>query len=108
MRRLEQSAGDATMECGHIRIDDRAKRVTVDDEAVTLTPKEYELLKLLAREPGRVFTNEEIINCLWEGGRATSTDVKQYIYHLRNKIERDPQAPLLIQNVKGFGYKLVV
>jgi len=108
MRRLEQSAGNATMECGHIRIDDRAKRVTVDDEAVTLTPKEYELLKLLAREPGRVFTNEEIINCLWEGGRATSTDVKQYIYHLRNKIERDPQAPLLIQNVKGFGYKLVV
>jgi DNA-binding response OmpR family regulator len=73
-----------------------------------LTPKEYELLKLLAREPGRVFTNEEIINCLWDGGRATSTDVKQYIYHLRNKIERDPQDPQLIQNIKGFGYKLSI
>ena len=108
MRRVEQSAADGTMECGHITIDDRAKRVTVDSRPVALTPKEYELLKLLAREPGRVFTNEEIINCLWDGGRATSTDVKQYVYHLRNKIERDPQAPQLIQNVKGFGYKLVV
>lgn len=107
-RRIEQSAGDAMTECGQIRIDDRAKRVTVDDEPVALTPKEYELLKLLAGEPGRVFTNEEIINCLWENGRATSTDVKQYIYHLRSKIERDPQTPQRIQNVKGFGYKLVV
>jgi DNA-binding response OmpR family regulator len=105
-RRLEQVQDSAVIECAKIRIDDRAKVVTVDDEQVTLTPKEYELLKLLANEPGRVFTNEEIINRLWEGGRATSTDVKQYIYHLRNKIERDPQSPQLIQNVKGFGYKL--
>ena len=95
-------------ECAKIRIDDRAKVVTVDAGQVTLTPKEYELLKLLVSEPGRVFTNEEIINCLWGGGRATGTDVKQYIYHLRNKIERDPQFPQLIQNVKGFGYKLCV
>jgi DNA-binding response OmpR family regulator len=105
-RRLEQSTDNTMIACASIRIDDRAKTVTVDAEQVALTPKEYELLKLLAREPGRVFTNEEIIHCLWDGGRATSSDVKQYIYHLRNKIERDPQAPQLIQNVKGFGYKL--
>jgi DNA-binding response OmpR family regulator len=107
-RRREQVQDSAVIECSEIRIDDRAKVVTVDAEQVTLTPKEYELLKLLAGEPGRVFTNEEIIDCLWNGGRATSTDVKQYIYHLRNKIERDPQSPQLIQNVKGFGYKLCV
>lgn len=107
-RRLEQVQDGTVIECARIRIDDRAKVVTVDAERVTLTPKEYELLKLLAGEPGRVFTNEEIIDCLWDGGRATSTDVKQYIYHLRNKIERDPQSPQLIQNVKGFGYKLCV
>lgn len=105
-RRLEQVQDSGVIECAKIRIDDRAKVVTVDAGEVALTPKEYELLKLLASEPGRVFTNEEIINCLWDGGRATSTDVKQYIYHLRNKIERDPQNPQLIQNVKGFGYKL--
>jgi len=107
-RRLEQVQDGAVIECAKIRIDDRAKVVTVDAGQVALTPKEYELLKLLASEPGRVFTNEEIINSLWDGGRATSTDVKQYIYHLRNKIERDPQSPQLIQNVKGFGYKLCV
>ena len=105
-RRLEQVQDSGVIECAKIRIDDRAKVVTVDAREVALTPKEYELLKLLAHEPGRVFTNEEIISCLWDGGRATSTDVKQYIYHLRSKIERDPQSPQLIQNVKGFGYKL--
>ena len=105
-RRLEQVQDSEVIECAKIRIDDRAKVVTVDAGEVALTPKEYELLKLLASEPRRVFTNEEIINCLWDGGRATSTDVKQYIYHLRNKIDRDPQSPQLIQNVKGFGYKL--
>jgi DNA-binding response OmpR family regulator len=107
-RRLEQVHDSSVIKCARIRIDDRAKVVTIDDEPVALTPKEYELLKLLAGEPGRVFTNEEIISSLWDGGRATSTDVKQYIYHLRSKIERDPQSPQLIQNVKGFGYKLCV
>jgi DNA-binding response OmpR family regulator len=107
-RRLELVQDSMVIKCARIRIDDRAKVVTIDDEQVALTPKEYELLKLLAGEPGRVFTNEEIINCLWDGGRATSSDVKQYIYHLRSKIERDPQSPQLIQNVKGFGYKLCV
>jgi DNA-binding response OmpR family regulator len=107
-RRLELVQDSGVITCTRIRIDDRAKVVTIDDEQVSLTPKEYELLKLLAGEPGRVFTNEEIIDSLWDGGRATSTDVKQYIYHLRSKIEPDPQSPQLIQNVKGFGYKLRV
>jgi DNA-binding response OmpR family regulator len=106
MRRLEPVQDSVVIKCAKIRIDDRSKVVTIDDEEVSLTPKEYELLKMLASEPGRVFTSEEIINCLWGGGRATSTDVKQYVYHLRNKIEHDPQSPKLIQNVKGFGYKL--
>lgn len=106
-RRLEQNT-PAVIKCGHITIDDRAKTVKVDDRKISLSPKDYDLLKLLASDPGRVFTNEEIIDCLWEErGRATSMDVKQCIYHLRNRIELNPQAPEMIQNVKGFGYKLV-
>lgn len=105
-RRLESNS-PSLIECGHITIDDRTKTVTINDEEVSLSPKEYELLKLLASDPGRVFTSDEIIDCLWEErSRATSMDVKQHIYHLRNKIELDPQSPELIQNVKGFGYKL--
>jgi len=107
-RRLEHSTQPVTV-CGHISIDNRTKAVTVDSEPVSLSPKEYDLLQLLASDPGRVFSSEEIIGNLWsEAGRATSMDVKQYIYHLRNRIERDPQKPQFIQNVKGFGYKLNV
>ncbi|MEZ5543454.1 MAG: response regulator transcription factor [Pseudomonadota bacterium] len=107
-RRVVQAAPDL-MQCGHITIDDRSKSVAIDGNDIPLSPKEYEMLKLLASDPGRVFTNAEIIDHVWEGqGRATSVDVKQCIYHLRNRIEQNPQAPQLIQNVKGFGYKLVV
>lgn len=107
-RRLEQASPDL-LRCGNITIDDRSKAVTIDGNGISLSPKEYELLKLLASDPGRVFTNTEIIEHVWEDqGRATSIDVKQCIYHLRNRIEQNPQSPQLIQNVKGFGYKLVV
>ncbi|MGB5472841.1 MAG: response regulator transcription factor [Gammaproteobacteria bacterium] len=106
-RRLEQPPPDL-IKCGNITINDRSKTVTIDNKEVSLSPKEYDLLKLLASDPGRVFTNAEIVDHIWEGhDRATSIDVKQCIYHLRNRIEHEPQSPQLIQNVKGFGYKLV-
>lgn len=109
LRRLGKTADSATITAGTIYIDDRAKRVTIGGEPVSLTPKEYDLLKLLAGDPGRVFSSDEIIARLWEhSSRATSSDVKQYVHLLRNKIELDPQAPKRIQNVKGFGYKLMV
>lgn len=106
-RRLE-SPVPAVIRCGNITIDDRSKRVTVEDREIALSPKEYDLLKLLAGDPGRVFTNAEIIDSLWQGqSRPTSLDVKQCVYHLRSRIEQNPQSPQLVQNVKGFGYKLV-
>lgn len=109
VRRLEQSGRPPALDSGPIRIDERAKTVTVLGEPVQLSPKEYHLLTLLASDPGRVFTTDEIIDELWgEGGRAAGTDVKQCVYQLRSKIERDPQSPQWIQNVKGFGYKLIV
>ncbi len=108
-RRLEAGAGHPLTVCGPIRIDDRAKTVTVDGEPVALSPKEYELLRMLAQDPGRVFTNQEIIDTLWGSGQgATGADVKQCIYQLRHRIEPDPHTPRRIQNVKGFGYKLAV
>lgn len=95
------------IQVGSLRIDDRAKVVTLEGKSVQLSPKEYELLRLLAIEPGRVFSDGEIIIRLWpRGSRATSNDVKQYIHLLRNKIEEEPQRPHWIQTVKGFGYKL--
>lgn len=109
VRRLQKGSGARGFELGALRIDDRAKIVTLQGKEVQLSPKEYELLKLLATEPGRVFSDEEIIAHLWpQGSHATSNDVKQYAHLLRSKIEEDPQKPRWVQTVKGFGYRLMM
>ncbi len=107
IRRAQFIEEDHMVQVGPCRIDDRTKRVTIHDEEMALSPKEYELLKLLASDPGRVFSNEQIIGRLWpDSSRADHNDVKQYIHLLRNKIEPNPSNPCWIQTVKGFGYKL--
>ena len=109
VRRLQPVAEPQLIARGGIEIDERVKSVTIHGEHVSLSPKEFSLLALLARDIGRVYTSEEIIAELWgSDSRATGADVKQYIYQLRSKIERDPHSPRWIRNVKGFGYKLVV
>lgn len=98
----------AQIRCGPVSIDDEAKEVRLHGRLVSLSPKEYDLLKLLASRPGRVFSNAEILQAVWpeRTGEGTSEDVKKYIYFLRGKIEADPENPRLIQTVRGFGYKL--
>jgi hypothetical protein len=90
-----------------LRVDDLGKRVFMNGAEIKLSPKEYELLRLLVSEPGRVFSNEEILRTVWAGRQwATAQDVKQYIYFLRKKLEADPEQPKYIVTVRGFGYKL--
>ena len=109
IRRLEPVAEPQCITRGPIEIDEWAKSVTIHGEPISLSPKEFYLLVLLASDLGRVYTNKEIIAELWgSDSRATGADVKQYVYQLRSKIERDPHLPRWIQNVKGFGYKLSV
>lgn len=104
MRRVQPSA---RWRVGDLEIDDAEKRVRLDEKEIALSPKEYELVKLLASQPGRVFSDEEIIRHVWpEGGLASASDVKRYIYLVRHKIEEDPKNPKLILTVPGFGYKL--
>lgn len=100
---------DDWIRIGTLQIDPRGKEVYVDDHVVELTPTEYDLVRLLASEPGRVFSNREILEDVWASGNAnapTSKDVKQYVYLLRQKLERDAGRPELIVTVRGFGYKL--
>ncbi|MBE0634935.1 winged helix-turn-helix domain-containing protein, partial [Candidatus Bipolaricaulota bacterium] len=82
---------------------------------ISLSPKEYKLLKLLASSPGRVFPTKEILDELWKPkpdavGRnyANGQDVQKYVYLLRKKIEVDPEKPELVITVRGFGYRLGV
>ncbi len=89
------------------QMDRRNKCVVLEGQKVSLTPREFELIDLLSTDVDRIFTAEEIINQLWpENTRATKSDLYQYMHLLRKKIEKDPNNPQWIMNVKGFGYKL--
>jgi DNA-binding response OmpR family regulator len=104
MRRVSQSP---YMQLGALQIDDERKEVRLGDKLIDLSPKEYELLRLLASKPGKVFSHREIIDSIWQDNLyASSEDVKKYIYLLRNKLEEDVENPKIILTVRGFGYKL--
>jgi two-component system, OmpR family, response regulator RegX3 len=108
-RELDRAdAGDPVREVGGIRVDLARHRVLVDGKAVALTPSEFKLLALLAREPDRVFTRRQIMEHLWESpyvGDQHACEV--HISNLRRKLERDPANPERIATVRGIGYKLL-
>jgi two-component system alkaline phosphatase synthesis response regulator PhoP len=95
----------APLRAGEIEIDSVARTVRRGDEDLPLTYSEFEILHKLASSPRRVFTREELMNHLWKGtfyGDLRSVDV--HVRHLRQKVERDPSAPVLIRTVRGVGY----
>lgn len=84
-----------------------SKEVVIDGDKVPLTPKEFDLLCLLASQPGRVFSDDEILDSLWgDSDSATTAHVAQYVHRLRKKLGDDPLNPYCLINVKRFGYKL--
>jgi DNA-binding response OmpR family regulator len=91
-------------------VDDERKEVRFGERRVTLSPKEYALLSLLASAPGRVFSSDEIVQALWNkpDSYAMAQDAQKYVYLLRRKIEEDPAHPRLVLTVRGFGYRLAV
>lgn len=92
---------------GAIELDDRRKEVKVDGESVSLTPKEYDILKLLISNPGKVFSPEEIYLEVWkEKPYGSENTVAVHIRHLREKLEINPAEPKYIRLVFGQGYKI--
>jgi len=92
---------------GPISMDDEAKSVTVDGENVTLTPIEYNILKLLIRHPGRIYSSAQIYENVWkEDAIGAENSVSVHIRHLRQKIEINPSEPRWLKVVWGLGYKL--
>ena len=99
-----QSADVITI--GAITLDDPAKTVTVDGEPVSLTPSEYGILRLLIRNPGKVFSSAQIYEAVWnETGTGSESAVAVHIRHLREKLEINPSDPRYIKVVWGQGYK---
>ena len=92
---------------GGISLDDRTKQVLLDGEEITLTPKEYEILKLLLGNPGRVYSPKEIYKTVWkESPVGCDNTVAVHIRHLREKIEINPAEPRYLKVVWGQGYKI--
>ncbi|MBR2685332.1 MAG: response regulator transcription factor [Erysipelotrichaceae bacterium] len=96
-----------TYTVGGIEMNDLDKSVSVDGEAVSLTPTEYEILKLFLASPGKVFSPKEIYQQVWkECPLGVDNTVAVHIRHLREKIEINPAEPRYIKVVFGQGYKL--
>jgi two-component system response regulator RegX3 len=90
-----------------IRLDTGKHQVTVNGTLISLPLKEFELLEFLMRNSGRVLTRTQLIDRIWGGdyyGDTKTLDV--HIKRLRSKIEADPANPVLIQTIRGLGYKL--
>ena len=92
---------------GSIELDDAEKTVTVDGEPASLTPLEYNILRLLMENPGRVFSSAEIYEKVWKDvALGNESTVAVHIRHLREKIEIDPANPRYLKVVWGLGYKM--
>ena len=86
-------------------LDTESKSVTVDGEAVRLTPLEYKILELLCRHPGRVFSTEEIYRQVWNDDIVSDNAIAVHVRHIREKIEINPKEPRYLKMVWGVGYK---
>ena len=108
-RYMQLGAGNVRQEllrCGGIEMDDTRKKVMLDGEEVSLTPTEYEILKLLMQHPGQVFSPREIYRRIWNDvPYGSENTVAVHIRHIREKLEINPAEPRYLKVVWGQGYK---
>jgi DNA-binding response OmpR family regulator len=114
LARYERLIGNSVIEKRELRIrglvmDESARRVYVNNQEVSLTSKEFDILLFLALHPNRVFSKEDLFERIW--GLDSSGDISTITVHvrkIRNKIELDPSNPQYIETVWGAGYRLTV
>jgi DNA-binding response OmpR family regulator len=96
----------APLELDGLRIDPAARNVSVADEEVALTQREFDLLEFLASNPGQVFSRDQLMELVWQCPYYDdSSTVTVHIRRLRAKVEREPERPRFIQTVWGVGYR---
>ena len=97
----------AIYQVGGLILNDDIKQVTVDDEPVKMTPIEYNILLLLMKNQGRVFSINQIYESIWnEDAIGADNTVAVHIRHIREKIEINPKDPRYLKVVWGVGYKI--
>lgn len=92
---------------GELIIDDELKKVTVEGNNIKLTPTEYNILKFLTQNKGKVFSIEQIYSNVWDGEcYAAENVIAVHIRHIREKIEINPKDPKYLKVIWGVGYKI--
>jgi two-component system KDP operon response regulator KdpE len=103
---LANAPSDPVFEDGDLRIDLAARIVTVSGREIHLTPTEYELLRVLIANAGKVLTHHHLLGHVWGAASVSDTQyLRTYVNQLRRKIEADPSHPRRIVNEPGIGYR---
>jgi two-component system, OmpR family, response regulator MtrA len=104
--RRNDRANQESLSIGDLTIDVAGHAVTRADQAINLTPLEFDLLVALARKPWQVFTREVLLEQVWGYRHAADTRlVNVHVQRLRSKVEHDPENPEIVVTVRGVGYK---
>ncbi len=110
LRRTQMNSKDAGLRkisLEDLEIDIESCEVTRDKEVIDLTSKEYQILALLAKKPGRVFTKQQIYESVWnESYYGDENTIRIHLSNLRDKVEENPKKPSIIKTVRGLGYKV--
>ena len=102
----QENAVDAKLASDGLEVDVRLKRAWRDGEPLALTPTEFKLLVTLMHHAGDVVSPKDLVKEVWGAQYASEIGhVRRYIWHLRQKIEPDPENPRYIHNDRGFGYR---
>ena len=91
---------------GDLVLNNTTKRVTLNSRDIKLTPKEFDILKLLISHPGQVFSSQQIYELVWKEEAINTETIMVHIRKLREKIEANPKKPIYIKVVWGQGYKM--
>ena len=93
-------------EVGGLELNTDTKEVILDGKSIRMTPSEFKILELLIRNPGRVFSAEEIYERVWNEQAINTDTIMVHVRNIREKIEINPKKPKYLKVVWGVGYKL--
>lgn len=107
LRRRADVSGEPVVAVGDLTIDLVSHRVTVGGEAVHLTPIEFDLLRALATQKGKLVTHRQLLQSVWGAGYESETHyLRVHVAHIRSKLEPDPTRPCYVLTDPGVGYRL--
>jgi DNA-binding response OmpR family regulator len=106
LRRIQPTPSTAVLKIGDLEIDSDSMILRSHDQEVPITTREFRLLEFLARNTGRVFTRDQLLDAVWsDSGFITPRSVDVYVRRLREKIEPEPDNPRYLKTVHGTGYR---